>query len=172
PAQNRKLEGDEDLWIRYEVWTGDPDAFFRNLNRVSKKQRASVQVIRRSGWQHQNRLSAGFSLIHRPIQIRNLSCRPVPIVEKRELDCLRRWTRNGSERVAPRTEAPASTEVLVSDVHPPNESQAPVHNDDFPMIAEVDLEPKAQPTAGFERLSTDSTIAQLVNVPPRQRTGS
>src|SRR5258708_34882373 len=83
------------------------------------------------------------------------------MVKKRELDRFCRWTGNRRESVPPRPEAPASTQIFVSDIHSTDECQLAIDDYDFSMIPEVDLKPKTEPTAGFERLSVDSTPPQL-----------
>src|SRR5258708_32755896 len=92
--------------------------------------------------------------------------------KKRELARFCGWTGNRRESVPPRPEAPASTQIFVSDIHSTDECQLAIDDYDFSMIPEVDLKPKTEPTAGFERLSGASTPPQLANVPSWQRTAS
>src|SRR5258708_7379777 len=95
----------------------------------------------------------------------------MPIVEKRELDRFGRWTRNRRKRVPPRAEAATSTQIFVSDFHPPEECPLAVDDYFFWMFREFDRKRKADPRVILERPRVDSPPPQLVNVPPRQRTG-
>ena len=76
-----------------------------------------------------------------PVERRHLVCRPVPILEERDLHRLHDWTLHMKVRVAPEADLRIASEIFIADVEPTDPGVGAVHDHDFSVIAKIELEP-------------------------------
>ena len=113
------------------------------MDGVQEEKPAGFQIVGRARGNNQNVLVTSVRPFRRPVDVRHLMGRPVPILDECELHRLNAGTSNANVRVAPRTEFLAAAHVLVANVQSAGESGTPVHDHHLAMIAEVELEPIA-----------------------------
>jgi hypothetical protein len=99
-----------------------------------------------------------------PIVIGHLLGRPVPVLEKGELDCEDGWPRDPDVGVTPVPELGVPPHVLVADVVTADPGGVAVNDHDLTVIAEVDLKAVAGAFSGVEVEDLDAGVAELFEI--------
>ena len=94
----------------------------------------------------------------------NVGGGPEPNFEKDHLHGLHRWTSDAQVCVAPGTEAGVAAEIVVTDVQSTDECVFAINDDNFAVVAEINLQTGPPVAVGPERAALDAGFTHLAKV--------
>ena len=99
---------------------------------------------------------------------KHLVCRPVPVLDERDLGTERPGSGHAQVCIAPAPDPRVPTEIFVADVVAADPGGVAVHDDGLAVVAEIELKAIARPLAAVERQDIDVVVAQFRHVGGRQ----